>query len=222
MECHGKRNALGALSATPAKGGSVLAGEQWFAPSLGDASGASVASWSVEEIAALLQTGRNSRAMANGPMGEVVLHGTQYLSDADAQAVAVYLKALPQHAPGAAGSTAPVNTGTSQQGSGLYETHCADCHGARGEGRADVYPALAGNRAVTQAIPNNLINTVLQGGFAAATRGHPQPFGMPPFALRLSDSELASLLSHVRSSWGNQAAAISEFDINKFRRSQAP
>jgi mono/diheme cytochrome c family protein len=45
---------------------------------------------------------------------------------------------------------------------------------------------------------------------------------MPPFMLRLTDREMASLLSYVRNAWGNQASALSEFDINKLRRSQAP
>jgi mono/diheme cytochrome c family protein len=222
MECHGARNALGALSATPGKGGSVLPGEQWFAPSLSQASGASVAAWSVADITAFLQTGRNQQARANGPMAEVVLHGTQYLDDADAQAMAVYLKALPLALPDTAETRAPADNPAPQAGAKLYGTHCADCHGAQGEGRADAYPALAGNRAVTQQPPNNLIHAVLQGGFSPATLGHPQPYGMPPFALRLSDAELASVLSHIRSSWGNQAAAISEFDINQFRRTLAP
>ena len=222
LECHGARNALGALSASPAKGGSVLIDGQWFAPSLGDTNGASVAGWSEAEIRTFLQTGRNRQALASGPMAEVVLHGTQYLNDADAQAMAVYLQSLPQAVPEASENTVPASSQTLQRGAKLYEAHCSDCHGALGQGRADVYPALAGNRAVTQQLPNNLINTALQGGFGAATTGHPRPYGMPPFALRLSDSELAAVLSYIRSSWGNHAAPLNEFDINKFRRTQAP
>jgi mono/diheme cytochrome c family protein len=45
---------------------------------------------------------------------------------------------------------------------------------------------------------------------------------MPPFLLQLRDAELAALLSYVRSAWGNQAPAVSEFDINQLRRSQVP
>jgi mono/diheme cytochrome c family protein len=218
LECHGARNALGALSG--AAGGSVLPGSQWFAPSLNDTAQASVATWSVEEIAGFLQTGVNRQAQANGPMAEVVLHGTQYLNDADARAMARYLKALPQTNAKAPGS-ATARTG-SAAGAKLYETHCADCHGLQGQGRANAYPALAGNRAVLMDNANNPVFSVLGGGFAAATAGHARPFGMPPFMLQLSDSEIAAVLSHVRSAWGNQASALSEFDINKLRRSQAP
>ncbi len=218
LECHGARNALGALSGAP--DGSVLPGSQWFAPSLNDPAQASVAAWTVQETARFLQTGANSTAMASGPMAEVVLHGTQYLSDADARAMARYLKALPQTASKTAASP-PVRTAT-PAGAKLYETHCADCHGLRGQGRATAYPALAGNRAVLMDNTNNLVYSVMGGGFAATTAGHARPFGMPPFMLQLSDSEIAAVLSYVRSAWGNRAAALSEFDINKLRRSQAP
>jgi mono/diheme cytochrome c family protein len=45
---------------------------------------------------------------------------------------------------------------------------------------------------------------------------------MPPFALRLSDAELAALLSFVRSSWGNQASALSALEINRYRDIRPP
>jgi cytochrome c553 len=223
MECHGTRNALGALSHSIDQVGSVLPGTQWFAPSLFDAGGASVAGWSEADTREFLQTGRNRRAQASGPMAEVVLHSTQYLTDADAQAMAVFLRTLPQTAP-QPGKPAPERASAQalQLGAHLYETHCADCHGAQGQGQAGAYPALAGNRAVTQVPPNNLINSVLRGGFGAATAGHARPYGMPPFALRLSDAELAALLSFVRSSWGNQASALSALEINRYRDIRPP
>ena len=218
IECHGARNALGALSGAPV--GSVLPGGQWFAPSLNDATQASVSAWTVEEIARFLQTGVNDHALAQGPMAEVVLHGTQYLTDADAQAMALYLKALPQTTTNPAGKATALTDLAA--GAKLYETHCADCHGLQGQGRANAYPALAGNRAVLMDNTNNLIHSVLEGGFAAATKGHPRPFGMPPFVLQLNNSEIAAVLTYVRKAWGNQAGALTEFDINKLRRSQAP
>lgn len=222
MECHGARNALGALSSDPLAGGAVLPGDLWFAPALNDPNEASVAAWSNSELATFLQTGRNRSAHASGPMAEVVLHGTQYLSANDAQAMAVYLKSLPQRAALAPTAAAQASSTVLQRGSKLYDKHCSDCHGEQGQGQPGAYPALAGNRNVTQTLPNNLINTVLAGGFAAATPGHAQPFGMPPFTLQLSDADIAAVLSHIRNAWGNHAAAVSEFDINKFRRSKAP
>jgi mono/diheme cytochrome c family protein len=218
MECHGTRNAMGALTGSSL--GSVLPASQWFAPSLNVAAQASVSTWTLDEISRFLQTGVNGKAEAQGPMAEVVQHGTQYLTDADAQAMALYLKALPQSenivAPRGAASTG------STAGAKLYETHCADCHGLQGQGRANVYPALAGNRAVLMDNANNLIHSVLDGGFSATTKGNARPFGMPPFMLQLNDGEIATVLTYVRNAWGNQASALTEFDINKLRRSRAP
>ncbi len=227
LECHGARNLLGAVSKAPTRAANVLSDDQWLAPSLSDPAGASVASWSLADTIAFLQTGSSPQAVASGPMAEVVLRGTQYLSDTDARAMAVYLRALPQLAPEPPAPHLPVSSNPSattslQKGARLYTDRCADCHGEKGEGRAGVYPALAGNRNVTQVPANNAIHSVLAGGFAPATRGHASPFGMPPFLLQLGDADLAAVLSHVRSSWGNQAPAVSEFDINKFRRTQAP
>ena len=218
VECHGARNALGALSGAPV--GNVLPGSQWFAPSLNDRAQASVSSWTAEEIARFLQTGVNDSAEAQGPMAEVVQHGTQYLTDTDAQAMAVYLKALPQIENN--GARGVVTRIASASGAKLYKTHCADCHGLQGQGRANAYPALVGNRAVLMDNTNNLIHSVLNGGFAATTKGNPRPFGMPPFMLQLNDGEIAAVLTFVRGAWGNQAGALTEFDINKLRRSQAP
>ena len=222
QECHGARNLLGAVSAEPRASGSVLAGSQWFAPSLNDPLGASVAGWSETETINFLQSGRNSTAHASGPMAEVVLHGLQYLSNADAQAMAVYLQSLRPISAPAAKAGKPASSNTLQRGAALYEKHCTDCHGASGQGQTAAYPALAGNRNVTQEPPNNLINTLLAGGFAPSTPGHPRPFGMPPYMLQLSDADLAAVLSHIRSAWGNHASAVSELDVTRFRTSQSP
>jgi mono/diheme cytochrome c family protein len=63
---------------------------------------------------------------------------------------------------------------------------------------------------------------VLGGGFAPATAGNPRPFGMPPFATVLSDRDVAAVLSHIRSSWGNNAGAVSELAVAQQRSSTPP
>jgi mono/diheme cytochrome c family protein len=153
-----------------------------------------------------------------GPMAEVVLHSTQYLEPGDLRAIAVYLKSLP---PAAADSDprelphAPASV--LQRGGKIYADACANCHGEQGQGVRGAYPALAGNRAVTMHITTNLVQVVLHGGFAPATRGNPRPFGMPPFAPTLSDADVAAVLSYIRSSWGNRAAPLSEVDVGQQR-----
>ena len=228
LECHSARNALGGRKASGTSG-AVLPGSAWFAPSLFDTAEASVAHWTQAEVVAFLTTGINTHAQASGPMAEVVLHSTQYLHDADAQAMAGYLRGLPQvsqvpqvppQKPPAQPLEKPARMAVGK-GAQLYEQHCADCHGLQGQGQPGAYPALVGNRMVLLDNSNNPILSVMQGGFAPATAGNPRPYGMPPFMLRLSDAELAQVLSHVRTSWGNQAAPVLELDITTLRQSLA-
>ncbi len=150
-------------------------------------------------------------------MAEVVLGSTQHWSDADLNAMAVYLKAL---APSINSAPPPPTMSpgkTTERGSKLYEQHCAQCHGDDGKGVINAYPALAGNRAVLMTQTANLVQMVLNGGYAPATQGNPRPFGMPPYVLVLNDSEAAEVLTHIRSSWGNQAGSLSAIDVGRVR-----
>ncbi len=40
---------------------------------------------------------------------------------------------------------------------------------------------------------------------------------MPPFALNLSDHEIAAVLSYIRSAWGNGAGAVTPQDVDRLR-----
>ena len=70
-----------------------------FAPRLDAAERSGLKSWSVEDIAEYLQSGRNGRSHAGELMSEVVVNSTSKMSDADVRAIAVYLKDLPAGAP---------------------------------------------------------------------------------------------------------------------------
>lgn len=222
--CHTARNALGAPGESDLGGGQIPM-QNWYAPSLASPSEAGVADWSTGDIVALLKNGTSPRASVLGPMAEVVLHSTQHLAEADLFAMALYLKALPQEktvrAEPVEARRAQVSPDVAALGSRLYENHCAQCHGAQGQGVPNAYPALAGNRAVTMRSPANLVQIVLNGGFAPATAGNPRPFGMPPYVLVLDDAETAAVLSHIRNSWGNRAGAVSQLDVAKHRERNA-
>lgn len=220
--CHAPRNLLGASSNMLDLAGGLIPVQNWYAPSLNDPAEAGVQSWPMDDIVALFKTGRAPQGQVTGPMAEVVLHSTQHWTDADLRAMAAYLQSLPTHQlnPPQAPSRPPQPV--ADLGSKLYTQHCAQCHGEQGEGMrtADghhAYPPLAGNRSVTMASPANLVQTVLNGGFAPATPGHPRPFGMPPFVLTLNDNELAAVLTHVRTQWGHQASGVSALDIQQLR-----
>jgi cytochrome c553 len=224
--CHGGRNALGASDG--GLGGGIIPVQNWYAPALNDPRAAGVVGWPEAEVVALLKNGVTGgalpRASTLGPMAEVVRGSTQHLSDTDLRAMAVYLQGLPQGLAHKAAPVAPAAPASPIQpikpGAALYERHCAACHGDRGEGVPGAYPPLAGNRAVVMQPAMNLVRVLLEGGFAPATAGHPRPYGMPPFATLLSNEEAAAVLTHVRSSWGNAAPAVSALDMHRWRGSR--
>jgi mono/diheme cytochrome c family protein len=215
--CHTARNALGASSEALDLAGGLIPMQNWYAPSLSSPQEAGVGDWDRQHIVDLLKTGISPRASATGPMAEVVLRSTQHLNDADLAAMAQFLKELAPRAlaPPAAAPAAPA--AVLSQGAQLYGQHCAQCHGEQGRGVPRAYPALAGNRAVTMPQTANLVQIVLNGGYAPATEGNPRPFGMPPFVLELSDGEIAAVLTHVRQSWGNQAGIVTPLEVNRMR-----
>jgi mono/diheme cytochrome c family protein len=91
-ECHSPRNMLGGIIVAKRFAGGPAYGEEGWIPNmtqkhLGD--------WSVKDIAYLLQSGSKPDGDSVGSsMGEVV-ENTSKLSDADRQAMAVYIKSLP-------------------------------------------------------------------------------------------------------------------------------
>lgn len=214
--CHTPRNALGASRRAQAFSGGLIPVQNWYAPALNAAAEAGVAQWPVEDVVALLKTGVAPQGSVTGPMAEVVFRSTQYLSDADAQAMAVYLRALPQQATTATATAKPSNA-TLERGAKVYEQHCAHCHGDSGEGKPGAFPALAGNRAVMLQDPTNLVRVVLQGGYLPATAGNPRPHGMPPFMQVLGDEDVAAVSTFVRNAWGNQAPAVGTIGVYRAR-----
>lgn len=221
--CHAERNLLGAIGDEVELGGGQIPMQKWYAPSLASAREGGVAGWPVQHVVDLLKTGVAPGASVLGPMADVVYRSTQHLSDADLRGIAAYLQALPQHdtPPPAA---PPADATVRARGEQVYRDHCADCHGDQGEGAQiagapaqAAYPALAGNRAVTLDAPTNLIRVVLRGGFAPATAGHPQPYGMPPLGPQLNDADVAAVLTHIRQSWGHRAAAVSPIEVQAAR-----
>jgi mono/diheme cytochrome c family protein len=216
--CHTARNALGASDEGLDLAGGLIPMQNWYAPSLTSAYEAGVSDWDRQHIVSLLKTGVSPRASVTGPMAEVVQRSTQYLSDADLGAMAQFLKELPpSHTTPPEPATIKTQGESVERATKLYEQHCAQCHGTKGEGIANAYPALAGNRAVTMNQAVNLVQIVLNGGYAPATTGNPRPFGMPPFVLVLNDTDMALVLTHVRQSWGNRASEITPLEVNRIR-----
>jgi mono/diheme cytochrome c family protein len=226
--CHSPRNALGASGPVNDLSGGLIPVLNWYAPDLTREAESGMASTPLPDIVRLLRTGASSTAQTNGPMGEVVQHSLQHLTEADLQAMAVYLQSRAQTtSPAKLAQAKPtrITLQVANQGAKVYERQCLQCHGEQGAGvktaAGDVaYPALAGNRAVLLKDPTNLVQLVLYGGYGPVTAGHPRPFGMPPAVLELQDRDIAAVLTHLRTQWGNQAGEVTPLQVNRIRAAQ--
>ncbi|MBV9018138.1 MAG: cytochrome c [Alphaproteobacteria bacterium] len=211
--CHTTKNFLGGDETSHALQGGVLQG--WFAPNLTGDPRLGLGSWSVEDIVDYLKTGHNRITAATGPMSEVVVDSTSHLHDDDLRAIAVYLKSLPQ------GTEPPTPVAESdpamRAGAAIFTDQCAACHVRSGEGIASLFPALKGSPAVQAADATNLIRIVLQGARSVATDAAPTAPGMPAFDWKLSDAQVAAVLTYIRNSWGNAAAAVSAGAVKRQR-----
>jgi mono/diheme cytochrome c family protein len=109
---------------------------------------------------------------------------------------------------------------TAAAGESLYGQHCASCHGRQGAGLGP-FPPLAGSEWVTgeEDTAIRVLLHGLQGRIEVAGRTYNNV--MPAFGRRLSDDEVAALLSFVRSAWGNKAEAVSAEDVTESRRKHA-
>jgi mono/diheme cytochrome c family protein len=215
-ECHTARNAWGGMDKDRRLAGGTIPAQDWYAPDLGTQPGGGLAGWSSQDIVDLLKTGQSSKGAAFGPMADVVRNSTQYMSDADLRAVAVYLQALPSRGPAPA-PAAFAQAASHAQGGELYARQCAACHGKQGEGVPGVYPPLDGNSSVAGPTATNAVRSVLLGGFAPATAGNPRPYSMPPFAQQLSDEEVAAVVNYIRQSWSNRASAVWPAEVGRLR-----
>ena len=222
--CHSPRNAWGASGEVNDFSGGLMPLVNWYAPSLMSAQETGLAQQSISEIVLLLKSGQNATAVASGPMAEVVQHSMQHWPEADLLALATYLKEQAQTNSVSVITNKPSITKSPGNflnlGAKIYEQHCEQCHQSQGQGVTHAYPALAQNRAVLLSDPTNLVQAVLYGGYPAATTHNPRPFGMPPFVLTLEDREIAAVLTHLRSQWGNQAAEVTPLQVNRIRALQ--
>ena len=218
--CHTAINVLGGSSESKAFEGGMIPNQNWYAPSLTSNREAGLGEWSLKDIGDLLQVGVSHRATVYGPMAEVVYNSLQYLSDADTEAMAVYLKALPQRdsEPLPTSQARLVSPDVMESGRKTYEKWCAVCHASEGKGYPPSYPPLADNQSITMASPVNSIRMVLNGGYPPGTRKNPRPHGMPPFAHTLNDAEAAAVVTYIRVAWQNTGTPVTPGQVNELRK----
>ncbi len=102
-------------------------------------------------------------------------------------------------------------------GAELYAKNCAACHQATGMGLPGAFPPLKGNAAVLDPDPTQQISAVLHGLQGVAIDGVTYPSPMPPFGAALNDHDIADIVNHERSSWGNQARHVTAEQVKSLR-----
>ncbi|MBM3442411.1 MAG: c-type cytochrome [Bacteroidetes bacterium] len=102
------------------------------------------------------------------------------------------------------------------EGGQLYSRYCASCHQENGKGDGTRFPPLAGSDWVT-GNKKRLIQVVIHGlSGPIIVNGVGYNEAMPANAY-LNDRQLASILSYVRQSWGNEAGFITSNEIPRNR-----
>ncbi len=212
--CHTPKNSLGADKRDLALSGNQVDG--WFAPRLDGAARSGLKSWKVEDIVEYLQSGRNAKTNASGPMADVVAGSTSKMSDADVHAMAVYLKSLPAGPPEP--KVTPPSEAEMKAGQAIYAHACIACHEADGSSAPRIYPPLPGNAVLQSDNPASTIRIILDGAQTVTTPRAPNSGSMPGYAKDLSDEQVAAVANYIRNSWGNSAPLVSAGDVKKARR----
>ena len=213
--CHTPKTVTGGDESSRFLQGETLQG--WYAPDITNDARTGLGNWSTGDITAYLKTGHNAFAAASGPMAEEVQLSSSKLSDPDLLAIATYLKSVP----GIDARVQSLSAGVPAVASGqaIYVDQCAACHGRAGSGVAGLFPALAHAPVAQQAAAVSLIRVVLQGAQSAQTAGAPTGPAMPAFGWKLSDAQIADVVTYVRNAWGNSGSAVAPAQVQDSRQS---
>jgi mono/diheme cytochrome c family protein len=120
---------------------------------------------------------------------------------------------------GSPSPTTASSTPSASPGARLYLQNCIACHQRNGEGVPGVQPALAGT-AVTIGDPEVLLAWIMYG-VRPETLPKGQYRGVMPQYAYLSDTDLATLTTYVRTNFGNSASAVGPDLVAKVRAAHA-
>ena len=218
-ECHSPRGFAGQLDTSKPLAGAALG--RVVAPDITPASLAA-RGWTQADLQTFFSVGIAPQGSAFGEMYPVVHLSTQYLSQADAGALATYLlgdKApAPQPLKPVAATAATVDSADQlKAGRAHYLAVCAGCHGRDGEGKPHVAVPMLGNATVRNADAHNLLVSMLDGIEAQRFPGTEAMQEMPGFA-QMNDTELAALANYLRTSFGGQPADITADRVKGLRQ----
>ena len=94
---------------------------------------------------------------------------------------------------------------------------CSQCHQADGKGVAGTYPPLAATEFVTG--DERRLAAILVNGMNGPliVNGSTYSGEMPSWRGYFNDEELAAVMTYIRNSWGNKAAAVPKDSVAKVR-----
>jgi mono/diheme cytochrome c family protein len=210
--CHTSKNLLGGDQEGEFLRGGVL--ENWLAPNIRGGEHGGIAHWSETDIVEFLSTGRTSHTIAMTRMGEVVEHSTQHLTTDDLEAIATFLKSLADEARERA---VEPDGAAVEAGAAIYFDNCAACHRTDGRGVPYTFAALDGSNKVRSDDPTTVLRIILEGAQAIATDERPTQFAMPAFAWKLTDQEIADLVTYLRGAWSNRSGPVSASEVADLR-----
>ncbi|CAM1629707.1 c-type cytochrome [Bartonella apihabitans] len=225
--CHTPRDFMFRQSGTNSDSNKFLTGETidgFYGPNLRSPN-SSVTNWTADDLKTYLQTGRNSHSAVVGPMKLVVEESMQFATEDDLDSIVAYLKhiALPGNAPKQVRDPKKTTEMLTEAkpdmalGARLYMDNCNACHFVNGKGANGVFPELDGAKIVNAKDASGLLRVIVNGSRMPSTEKRPADLAMPGFGWRMNDDEVAALANFLRSSWTNDAPAVTAADVAKVR-----
>lgn len=211
--CHTEKNLAGADKDSRDLMGGTL--ENWAAPNIRGGPNGGLENWSKDEIVTFLKTGRNAHTAAMTRMGEVITYSTQHMTQYDLGAIATYLKSLDSQA---RPNVLRPDEGVMRAGAAVYADNCSACHVSNGSGVPHMFARLAGSNKLNDPDSTTVIRIVLEGARATPTAARTTAFSMPAFNWKLTDEQIASVISFVRASWGNKGAPVTAGEVSRMRK----
>ncbi|MDZ7692013.1 MAG: cbb3-type cytochrome c oxidase subunit II [Balneolaceae bacterium] len=150
----------------------------------------------------------------------------QVVATERAEALVAYLQSLqqvPMDAKPTASQQARADSIAAQaakkniDGATIYANNCASCHQNDGQGIQGAFPSLVDDPVVTDEDPTDHIRAVLYGMQGVPIEGERYSGIMQPFEQTLSDEEVAAVINHERTNWGNDAPTITAEDVAEVR-----
>lgn len=98
-------------------------------------------------------------------------------------------------------------------GAAVYQSHCQNCHGDKGEGLAALIPPLTDTLFLKT--NKHQIACYLENGLKGKITIHNKEFDSQMPATSLSPIEIAQVLTYVANSFGNKAGLITNDEVEK-------